>query len=180
VLAEAEMFCPYCGNAVLPEHNFCRRCGGDLRLLVSLGGEAKQEAPPGGLDRPAGWTASLRLVPRVLREAVESGVQKAERELRTAHMGDKCANYWRWGLWAFWTGLLAAALGRVNGAILALIGIGLMVWARHIFERSSSGERSAASPVTRSPHAPLAREQAGTDLPTRPISEVEPPTVRIE
>jgi len=113
----------------------------------------------------------VRLIPSVLREAVEKGVQRIEQEMRVSTRGDKGARAWRWGLWAFWTGLLAALLGRVNGMLLAAIGIGLMLWARCSFERS-----------TASPRVSLAgeREELTHERPTRPMSGAEPPMIRIE
>ncbi len=128
VEGEPTAFCPHCGNRVHPEHNFCRRCGSPLRS-PSIRDSLRALAPTS--------QEGFRLLGGVLRQAFSEGKRILQSEMRAFH-SDKPTHYWRWGLWAFWTGLLAMLLGRVNGAILALIGIGLMLCARGFLTRSSS------------------------------------------
>ncbi|HXF05440.1 MAG TPA: zinc ribbon domain-containing protein, partial [Blastocatellia bacterium] len=131
--------CPQCGTRTLPQQNFCRRCGTDLRGLSS--GWRVGERPPGAS------ASRIQILSDVVHDALSAGVSQIKAILGELQTGDRIAALRRIGFWFFWVGL-AALLDWVNGLILIAVGIGLMAYARGFF-RTKSASPSAVTGETR-------------------------------
>lgn len=166
--------CPQCGTRTLPQQNFCRRCGTDLRGFPS--GWRREEGPPG----LGGSASRIQILGDVVHDALSGGIHQIKEMLHDLHTGDRIAALRRMGLWFFWGGL-AALLGWANGLILLAAGIGLMAYARGFFRTKSAGP-SAVTGETR-----WEATRLGTPTPSSTAEEIfsappadpEPATRRI-
>jgi len=96
---------------------------------------------------PQDWHSRFQILVDVIHESLQKGVAFLKDEIHELHVGDKKAHLMKLGLWAFWAGVAAALLGRINGLVLLLIGLGMMAYSRGFF-RSTRAEQSQASAMT--------------------------------
>lgn len=166
--------CPHCGTRTLPQQNFCRWCGTDLRGPSS--GWWMNEWPS-----QSGRSASrLQVLSEVVHEALSAGLGQIRQMLHELQTGDRITALRRIGFWFFWAGL-AALLSWANGVILIAVGLGLMAYARGFFRTTSAGP-SAVTGATRSNAArhemPISAAEEVSSV-SSPEQALEPATRRI-
>ncbi|MEO0248220.1 MAG: zinc ribbon domain-containing protein [candidate division WOR-3 bacterium] len=138
------MYCPNCGAQTLPEQRFCRRCGIDLRLISQAVGDQGFETPA-----PQDWHSRFQILVDVVHESLQKGVGFLKNEIHELQVSDKKVPLMKLGLWAFWAGIAAALLGRVNGIILFVIGLGMMAYSRGFFRSTRAGTSQASAATSR-------------------------------
>lgn len=155
------MYCPNCRAPTMPEQNFCRACGTNLRAF------------PAGSAGPGVVVSSQRrwqIIVDVVTDALRIGTQfLSGRPTADLNEPGLASRYSRLGLIAFWAGL-AALLGNHVGVILIATGIGLMAYARGFFGPLRRGPEADTTKLQNPP----SRETTYADVPPRPSAAGEP------